>query len=297
MGILQITEVGGHTGHTLNAGLLVEDIQHGVDVHVILIHQVLQDTGVQIAGAGAHGQTGQGGEAHGGVHALAAVDGGDGGTVAQVAGDQLQLLDGLAQHGGGPLGDIFVAGAVEAIAADLVLLVILIGQGIGIGHGGHGLVEGGVEHGHHGGTRHQLLAGADADDVGGVVQGGQGVALLNGGHDLVGDAHGLGKLLAAVDHPVTHRVDLLHGGDDAVLLIHQGVQHGLDGLGMGGHSHVGGLDSRFASGLISKLAVDADALTQALGQDLLGIGVEQLILQGRAAGVDDQYVHRSRSPS
>ena len=191
-----------------------------------------------------------------------------------MAGDQLQLLDGLAQHGGGPLRHILVAGAVEAIAADLVLLVILIGQGVSIGHGGHGLVEGGVEHGHHGGVGHQLLAGADADDVGGVVQGSQGVALLDGGHDLVGDEDGLGKLLAAVDHAVTHRIDLGHGADDAVVLVHQGVQHGLDGFGVGGHGHVGGLDGSLAGGLIGKLAVDADALTQALGQDLLGIGVE-----------------------
>ena len=188
-----------------------------------------------------------------------------------------------------------MAGAVEAVAADLVLLIELIRQGIGVGHRGHGLMEGGVKHGDHGGAGHQGLAGADADDVGGVVQGGQ-VALLNGGHDLVGDEDGLGELLAAMDHAVTHRVDLLHGADHAVLGIHQGVQNGLDGLGVGGHGHVGVLDGLLAGGLIGELAVQANALTQALGQDLLSVGVEQLILQRGAAGVDDKNVHGNRSP-
>ena len=95
---------------------------------------------------------------------------------------------------------------------------------------------------------------------------------------------------------VGHRVDLLHGADHAVLGIHQGVQNGLDGLGVGGHGHVGVLDGLLAGGLIGELAVQANALTQALGQDLLSVGVEQLILQRGAAGVDDKNVHGNRSP-
>ena len=59
---------------------------------------------------------------------------------------------------------------------------------------------------------------------------------------------------------------------------------------MGGHGHVGGLDGLLAVGLISKLAVNADALAQTLGQDLLSLGVEQLILQRGAAGVDNQNI-------
>ena len=110
-------------------------------------------------------------------------------------------------------------------------------------------MEGGVKHSHHGGAGHQSLAGLNADDIGGVVQGSQRIALLDGSHDLVGDEHGGSKLLAAVDHAVTHRVDLLHGGDHAVLLVHQGVQHGLDGLGVSGHGHVGLLDGLLAGGL------------------------------------------------
>ena len=94
-----------------------------------------------------------------------------------------------------------------------------------------------------------------------------------------------------MDHPVTHCVDLLHGGDDAVLRVHQGVQHGLDGLGMGGHGHVAGVYGGLPRGLIGEFAVDADALAKALGQHVLAAGVQQLVFQGRAAGVDDENFH------
>ena len=262
----------------------------------MLAHQVLQDAGVQITGAGAHGNAGQGGEAHGGVHALAAIHGGHGGAVAQVAGDDFQLLNGLAQHGGSAGGDIAVGGAVEAVAADLVLLIELIGQGVDIALGGHGLVESGVEHTHHGHTGHDLLAGLDAGDVGGIVEGGQGDALFQSGHNLVGNAHGGGELLAAVDHAVAHRVDLRGTLDHAVPGVQQGVQHSLNGLGVSGHGDLELILGVLGGHLVSQAAVDADALAQPLGEHLTGGGVHELILEGGAACVDDQNFHEIFSP-
>ena len=148
---------------------------------------------------------------------------------------------GLAQHIGRALGNILVRGAVEAVAADLVLLIVLIGNGI----------QCRPWRAWSGGRRCRTrppwgtswpmtrLAGLDADDVGGVVERREGIALLHCLHDLVGDdERSLAKLLAAVDHAVAHSVDLLHGADDAVVLVHQRVQHGLDGLGVGGHGDV-----------------------------------------------------------
>ncbi len=41
-----------------------------------------------------------------------------------------------------------VAGAVEAVAPDVVLLVQLVGQAVHVRVRGHGLVEGSVEHAH-----------------------------------------------------------------------------------------------------------------------------------------------------
>ena len=183
---------------------------------------------------------------------------------------------------------------MEAVAAHLVLLVVLVGQGVGVGHRGHGLVEGGVEHGHHGHAGHHLLAGPDARQVGGVVERGQGDAVLDGFEHRVVNQHGLVECLAAVDHPVSHRADFAHGGNHAVVLVRQGVQHGLDGLGVGGHGDVDGVQGVLPLGLVGEFAVDADALAQALGQQNAARRVQKLILQGGTPRVDDQNVHDDR---
>ena len=64
--------------------------------------------------------------------------------------------------------------------------------------------------------------------------------------------------------------------------------------GMGGHGHVHSVQDLLALdlGLIGELAVDADALAQALGQQHAGLGVQQLILQRGTARVDNQNIHR-----
>src|SRR5699024_6288984 len=131
-----------------------------------------------------------------------------------------------------------VAGAVEAVATHVILLIVLVGDGVDVGLGGHGHVEGGVEHGHLGGVGDDLLAGPDAHEVGGVVEGTQGDALLDGGDAGVVDDAALGEGGAAVEDAVAHCGDLIGGGDDALLRVHHDVQHGLDGLVVGGHGDV-----------------------------------------------------------
>ena len=123
------------------------------------------------------------------------------------------------------------------------------------------------------------------------MQGGQRDALLQSGHDGIVDLDGAGEGLTAVNHTVADGLDLAHGGDDAVVGIHQSAQHGLNGLGMGGHGDVHSVDGVLAGSLVGELAVDADALAQALSQNFLIGGVQQLILQGRAAGVDNENFH------
>ena len=183
---------------------------------------------------------------------------------------------------------------MEAVAAHLVLFIVFIGQSIGIGDRGHRLVEGGIEHGDHRHAGHELLAGLDANDVGGIVQRGKGIAVLNRLHDLVGDDDGLGEFLPAVDDAVANGVDLLHRADHAVLFIDQRIKNGLDGLAVGRHGD-GGFLYRFLAGqlrLVGKAAVDANAFAKALGKQLARGGVEQLILQRGRTRIDDQNVHK-----
>ena len=68
------------------------------------------------------------GSAHGGVDGLAVLDGADGGTVAQVAVDDVELMERFAQRLGGLFGDEAVGGAVGAVTTDAILAIELVGQ-------------------------------------------------------------------------------------------------------------------------------------------------------------------------
>ena len=68
----------------------------------------------------------------------------------------------------------------------------------------------------------------------GLWRGARGMALLQGLHDLIGDEHRAGKGLAAMDHPVATASISCMEPMTPLSLVHQSVQHGLDGLGVGG---------------------------------------------------------------
>ena len=300
----------GIAGQAQQTALLVHHGQHFGGGHVLAVADEFHHGGVKRAAAGAHHQAVQRGDAHAGVHALAVHAGGQGGAVAQVADDDLVAL-GQVQQLLAAGCDVAVAGAVEAVLADVQIGVILIGNGIAERLGGHGLVEGGVEHGHLGHVRQHLLAGADAHQVGGVVQRAQGDVFLDGGDAGFVDQAGGGELLAAVQHAVAHRADLLQIADHAdahqmglavvgvifaggAILAHQHVQHHAHGLGVG----LGLLQLLFLDLLIAPAigqvggGIDgADALHQALGDHGFVVHVDQLELQGGRTGVDDQNFH------
>ena len=113
------------------------------------------------------------------------------------------------------------------------------------------------------------------------------------------DKAALGELRAAVENAVADRVDLVHAGDNTVCRVDQRVQNGLDRLCVGGHGNVNGVDLLLAlhEGLVGELTVDPDALAQALRQKNLAVHINELILQGGAAGVDDKNLHVVKSLS
>ena len=212
-----------------------------------------------------------------------------------MAGDDLHVLGLLAQVVGHGQGHIAVRGAVEAVAAHAVLLVILIGQAVHIGPGGHGGVEGGVEHQHVGNLVAKHLAGAaQALHAGGVVQGSQGGQLLILGNNFIGHQHALVEGLAAVDAPVADGADFADVVNGLALAGGHLLHHLVEGLHMGGHgAGLGPLLTVLLMG--DAAALVADALAQALAQQLLIVHVDELILQGRGTAVDDQNVHKNIS--
>ena len=61
---------------------------------------------------------------------------------------------------------------------------------------------------------------------------------------------------------------------------------------MGGHGHIF-IENALAAhhGGVLQMTVDADALAKAFGHDLLGLHIDELILQRGAAGVDNKNFH------
>ncbi len=189
----------------------------------------IDDGGIDVAAARAHHQAFQGREAHGGVDGPAVLDGRDRGAVAEVAGDDVRVLGEALEQLHGARGHVAVAGAVEAVAADLVLLVQLVGQAVQVGGRGHGLVERGVEDGHLLHVREHRLRLADADEVGRVVQGGQLHVLLDRLQHVVVDDDRGGVLLAAVHHPVPDTRDLLKAAERSLVRVRERLAHHLHG--------------------------------------------------------------------
>ena len=91
---------------------------------------------------------------------------------------------------------------------------------------------------------------------------------------------------------VTDSVDLLHGCDDAILGAGELVDDCGNSLGVGGHCKIlveYGLAAYQRA--VLEVTVDTDALAKALSHDRLGLHVDELVLQGRAACVDNKNFH------
>jgi hypothetical protein len=172
--LLNQAEVVG-PGQPLQAGALVEQGVDLVDGHLALAVEVEDDAGVDVAGTRAHDQALQRGQAHGGVDGPAATDGGHRGTVAQVQGDLVDVVGVLAQDLRDQVGDVLVAGAVEAVAPDVVLVGDLTVEAVPGRRLRQAVEEGRVEHGDVLDVGQQRPGVLDAVDVGGVVQGRQGI--------------------------------------------------------------------------------------------------------------------------
>ena len=129
-----------------------------------------------------------------------------------------------------------------------------------------------------------LCSGARSDEL---AEGPQGVRV---------DAHGLREPVAAVDDPVTDRLDLRQVLDGAVDLVLQGVHEEAQGFLVRGAVVV---DLHVRAGplavVVDERAADAHALDDAPGEDVAVVPPVELVLQRRAAAVEGQDIHVLRS--
>ena len=276
--------VGLATGHSQKARLLVHHLVDLVEGVATLALQVAHGSRVDGAAAGAHHDAVERGEAHGGVHALAVLDGAQGSAGADMAHDDLASL--AVGHLGDLLGDVTVAGAVGAVLTDVQLVADVLGQGVSLGDLGHVEVESGVVDRDVGQVGILLQAVLNNVGLGVVVQRRQRSDLADLGEDVLVDEGGIAEVPATLNDTVTNALDL-----DAVGL--EVLQNDLDGDLVVGEldvlGHLLGTVGSVGEGTAGK----ADALAGALCGHLVGLGIDDLILKGRRSCVDDQNVHVS----
>ena len=236
-----------------------------------------------------HRQTLVGGKAHRGVDDLAVLDGGNGRAVAQVAGDDLHLGQGLFAQLGNATCHVAVGGTVEAVAAKLELLVIFVRQRVHVSNGLHGAVECGIEDADHRLCGAALAASLDALDGRGAVQGvdaHDGIQIIQ---RLVADQRGLLELTAVCD-AVTDGIDLVNGCDNAQFSVGQQLEDEGDRVVVVLELNLS-LVIILAGTFVGNEAANADLLAVTLGDDAVIVHIEQLIFQGRATGVNNQNFH------
>ncbi len=230
-------------------------------------------------------------------HAFSAADGGHGAAVAEVQADEIGLGEGLVEECGGFLGDELVGSAVEAVFAQAVLHVPLVGHGVEEGLGRHGLVESGVEDGDLRGVREEFLGDVDAHEVGRIVQGAEGEEIADGGLDLGIHADGVAVDFTAVQDAVAHALDFGRVAEDALFGVGQQRDDAGHALVVGGEVFFFDELEFLAGGefLVDDPALGrADLFDEAGGEEGAMVDVfevHELVLDRGAAGVDDEDFH------
>ena len=224
------------------------------------------------------------------------VDCGDGAAVAQVAGDEAQVLEGATQEVRCLLGGVAVARAVGAVTTDAVVVVVAHGQRVHVGLGRHGLVEGRVEYGYLRSLGQQLAQQVDAGVGAGVVQRGELLAQGELGAGVVVDKGRLAEILAAGHDAVAHGVNGVEGFDGGAGVAHHHVQQftqatrNREAL----HRHGDFLKARGERDVHEGLR-GTDLLGQALHERSFAVGLDELGLEGGTACVYDEYEHGKTS--
>ena len=206
--------------------------------------------------------------------------------------DQIQFLGFFAEEFRRLARNELVARSVEAVTANFIFFIIFVRNTVHISVIGDRLVETRIKNSDLGNARHDLFAGFDTVEIGGVMKRTEGETVADRLLDLGGNENGTGYLVSSVQNAVPDRLDLGNGRDDPVFLAYERVENYFQRRRMIGHIDIRlilfriGLESERA-----RCALDADPVAKSLCDDLFGLDVKQLIFQRRRAGVDNKNLH------
>ena len=278
--LADVAVIAGDAGDTEQARLLVEEVGKLCRSEVLFLCDERDNRRIKRAGTGTHHEAVKRGETHAGVDDLAVLDGGDGGTVADVAGDKLQILDVLAHELCNAVADIAVGGAVEAIAADLVLLIVLIRHSEHVSLLRHGGMESRIEHDNFRDfLAENVHAGANALYMCAVVQRCKRDEAFDALDDLFVNENGLAEERAALNDTVADSSDFAQILNDADFAVEKCVLDLLERFGVVRHADFDLLLSAVCRLVAENAHFKANLLAVALCKHLLVVHIDQLILK------------------
>ena len=256
----------------------------------------LNDCRVDITRTSTHDEALERGHTHGGVHALAADRGRNRSAVAEVAHNDLCVLRvkiSLANH---LTCDKVVTGAVEAVATNPVLLIVLIGQRIEICLLLHAHAESRVKDSNIRRSGHSRLAGFNAHEVCRIVEGSQ-MAVRNCLLDVLINQDGRAVKRSAVNHTMSDCGNLIRALNHTVVGIDKSLHDKLNRLLVSRHSDLELILLAARRRMCEQRALDSDSLAETLREHTLILHIDQLILERRASAVHDKNFHCVFPPS
>ena len=179
-GKLQVPHVAAHAGDPEKAGLCGQHLSDLFCGQPRSLHDIREHQGIDVSAAIRHGNARLSRHAHARIHGASSQDGANGRTPAQMTRHQPQRLRLSTEYFRHPTCDVAKGCAVKAQTPDPVALVPLVGEGIEIRAGRHGLVKGGLEQAHKRNARQEISKQPHGGDIGRVVGGKKGNILLHG---------------------------------------------------------------------------------------------------------------------
>ena len=241
---------------------------------ILLAGDWLEKRRIDVAGARTHPQAGQRRVSHRRINRFAAVDRTDRRAVAEMAGDNFQLLRLFAKQLGKTQRNIAMAGAVITIAAHPVLFVVFIGDGVHISFFRHGQMEGVVVNSDLHLAGEGLLARMHACHHRGKMQrkhvAGRFNVLHNLGRDLVG--HGQTQR-----QTMSNGNDVVHAFNHLGFTVHKQLNHVIERGLMRGQIDIDHLFLAVPVLVGDDAAVDADALAVARCDHAFIFHIDELV--------------------
>jgi hypothetical protein len=199
---LQLAHVVADPGEPLEAALAIQEILHGGRAHLLLLQQIEDYAGVDLAWPRTHGQTVKRGKAHGALDAASAGERAHGGAATQMSDNN------APRHGLGDLRqagrDVFIREAMKAVAAHSFRVQVLR-DGKMVCNRRMTAVEGGIEAGNLGELWKKRANGANRREIVWLVQGRKRHILIKPYEHLLGYQDWFVVLGAAMHDAVPHR--------------------------------------------------------------------------------------------